>query len=511
MAIDAPLRLPDQSAPIQSDTNSWGDLSPSERPAPGLGPQLLELVSAAATAIDQLPHALCQLGESQLTELMGVLLRLHARAGQVGALLVADADTRGAIAASDAANPTQWVQSCAAGAGVPVEPRDASLIANVAQACRDRRNQVATAAVRDGSCTLATARTVLQQTARVAEVLPTASRDDIQSWFLQLDPALGARGVHELTRRIIARYDPDKLSAQDARLEGAESLTWRTLPAGMLRLIADLCPANAAILKSAINALSAPHPAREQHACDEEVDEDRTADAGATATDTYDWAAAGAAHPDGGARADSDAAEQDENNREAHTGTGEKVRDERTSGKRRVDALLDLVSAGAKAACGEGTSVGAGATVLITMGLADLINNINGATTISGDTLDPGAARRFACDADLIPVVLGTPSQRLDVGRRKRLATKGIRAAVVHRDRGCTFASCDRPPGYCEIHHLTPWWAGGDTSLVNSALLCCRHHQIVHRKGYYATVTKHGVVWHLIEGTMPGWRADVAA
>ncbi|HWC24543.1 MAG TPA: HNH endonuclease signature motif containing protein, partial [Flexivirga sp.] len=111
---------------------------------------------------------------------------------------------------------------------------------------------------------------------------------------------------------------------------------------------------------------------------------------------------------------------------------------------------------------------------------------------------------RFACTADLIPAVLGGPSQPLDVGRRERLATKAIRAAVILRDGGCTFPGCDRPPGFCEVHHVTPWWAGGDTSLADSALLCGRHHQTVHRQGYTAQVLPGRVEWDLTPGRMPG-------
>jgi hypothetical protein len=138
------------------------------------------------------------------------------------------------------------------------------------------------------------------------------------------------------------------------------------------------------------------------------------------------------------------------------------------------------------------------------MDVETLIRGVGGAATPAGDILDPGAARKAACDADLIPVVLSGPSQPLDVGRRERLVTKGLRAAVVIRDRGCTFPGCDRPPGFCEVHHVTPWWAGGTTSLTNSAMLCCRHHQIVHRRGYTATVTTTGVDWDLTPGRMPG-------
>ncbi|MBB2893850.1 hypothetical protein [Flexivirga oryzae] len=261
MAIDSPLHVPDHPAPVQPDTTIPDGYDPKRRPEPGLGPRLLDQVTATVQALDELPGVLEQLGDDQEADLVGVLLRLQARAGQVATLATANALDRGVLLTSDAANATQWVTGCATAAGTSIEPAAASTISVVAQACRDRRNHVIAAAVRDGSCTLGTARTALRQTAKVAEVLPAAAREDIQAWFLQLDPALGARGVTELTRRIIAKYDADKLSDEDAHLEQVESLTWRTLPTGMIRLIADLCPANAAILKQAVTALSAPQPA----------------------------------------------------------------------------------------------------------------------------------------------------------------------------------------------------------------------------------------------------------
>ena len=355
------------------------------------------------------------------------------------------------------------------------------------------------------------------------------------------------RGVTELTRRIIANYGPDKLSDEDAHLEKVESLTWRTLPTGMIRLIADLCPANAAILKQAINALSAPHPAQTKKndttktqpgdtgSAESGAGEDDVTNGGAdespvgtdgTDGDTTDGEATGGGVGDhDGRRAgaafglDHDDDDHDDADGDHDQDDGDrddrwaylKVRDERSPAKRRVDALMDLVGAGAKVACGDGVSIGATATVLVTMDLHKLLGDLDGAITIGGEILDAGTARRLACDADLIPIVLGTKSQHLDVGRRYRLATKGIRAAVVHRDLGCSFPGCDRPPGFCAVHHVLPWWAGGDTSLANSAMLCARHHQIVHRHGYYATITPDGVTWDLTEAAMPGWQANKVA
>lgn len=121
--------------------------------------------------------------------------------------------------------------------------------------------------------------------------------------------------------------------------------------------------------------------------------------------------------------------------------------------------------------------------------------------TDTEERISPALTRALACDAEIIPMVLGTDSEPLDVGRMKRLVPPGLRRAVIARDHHCTFPSCDRPPSWCQVHHVHPWQTGGDTSLGNSALLCQRHHTIVHRDGYTATVTPHRVTWDL---TRPG-------
>jgi hypothetical protein len=100
--------------------------------------------------------------------------------------------------------------------------------------------------------------------------------------------------------------------------------------------------------------------------------------------------------------------------------------------------------------------------------------------TAGGHELPPGVLRRLACDADLVPVVLGTRSEVLDVGRTARLVTGPIWTALVARDRHCTFPACDRPPEMCHAHHLEHWADGGETSLDNLALICGHHHRTLH-------------------------------
>ena len=101
-----------------------------------------------------------------------------------------------------------------------------------------------------------------------------------------------------------------------------------------------------------------------------------------------------------------------------------------------------------------------------------------------GEQLSAGELRRVCCDAGLVPVVLGTASEVLDVGRTARLVTSAIRTALVQRDGGCTFPGCDARPTVCEAHHVVPWWAGGATALTNLTLLCHHHHALVEPARY---------------------------
>ena len=97
----------------------------------------------------------------------------------------------------------------------------------------------------------------------------------------------------------------------------------------------------------------------------------------------------------------------------------------------------------------------------------------------SGTPINAGDLRRLACDADVLPIILGGDSEILDVGRAQRLVTPTLRAALTLRDKGCVFPGCHTPAAACHAHHLTPWSAGGSTSIQNLALVCAHHHGLV--------------------------------
>jgi hypothetical protein len=96
-------------------------------------------------------------------------------------------------------------------------------------------------------------------------------------------------------------------------------------------------------------------------------------------------------------------------------------------------------------------------------------------------------ARRVACDSAMTRVLLGPTSEPIDVGRCTRTVPPALRRALVVRDKGCRFPGCDRPPDWCDGHHLIHWIDGGETCLANTCLLCRRHHRFVHELGWQLT------------------------
>jgi hypothetical protein len=138
---------------------------------------------------------------------------------------------------------------------------------------------------------------------------------------------------------------------------------------------------------------------------------------------------------------------------------------------------------------------GLNATVVVMMSLEALEGRLQAAQLDTGERITPGLARRLACEAGLIPVVLGGPSEVLDVGRKARFHTTPMRIALTVRDRGCTTLGCDWPPGLYHAHHATLAWSkGGATSVKDGCLLCPKHHARAHDPSFTMTKLPGGKV-----------------
>jgi hypothetical protein len=137
---------------------------------------------------------------------------------------------------------------------------------------------------------------------------------------------------------------------------------------------------------------------------------------------------------------------------------------------------------------------GVPATVVVTMDLETLMGGLKAASLDTGSRISAGEARRMACRAGIIPIVLGGPSVVLDAGRRRRFHSETQRIAMGVRDGACTAAGCDAPPAFCHAHHETPWSRGGGTSVEKGRLLCPKHHRLIHDDAFQHHLDKHGKV-----------------
>lgn len=162
---------------------------------------------------------------------------------------------------------------------------------------------------------------------------------------------------------------------------------------------------------------------------------------------------------------------------EARSGQGE---DDRTPAQRRADALAEVCRQWLDGS-ERPTVAGERPHVTVTVGAEAL-----GAHTSELDhvgPVPPETARRIACDASVMRVVMAGGSEPLDVGRRTPVVLPAMRRAVIVRDRHCRFPGCDRPHTWCDAHHVVHWADGGDTAVPNLLLLCRRHHRLVHDRG----------------------------
>ncbi len=109
---------------------------------------------------------------------------------------------------------------------------------------------------------------------------------------------------------------------------------------------------------------------------------------------------------------------------------------------------------------------------MVTVALGALRKGLRAAGVDTGDRISAGEARRLACEAGIIPMVLDGDPMPLDLGREQHLFKKQQEIALAHRYGGCSTDGCDRPLSWVEIHHLVPWRHGGRTDLSNGLLLC---------------------------------------
>jgi hypothetical protein len=163
--------------------------------------------------------------------------------------------------------------------------------------------------------------------------------------------------------------------------------------------------------------------------------------------------------------------------------SGEKGLDCRDAGERQGAAFAELVGL-AMRSTDLPSEAGELPHIVVTLNYDALVTKIGLAHLDRAGAITASQARRLACDAQIIPVVLGSRGESLDVGRKHRLVTPAQRRALVLRDKGCAFPGCQRPPKHTQAHHIKHWANGGLTDLTNLVLLCGHHHRLIHHSNW---------------------------
>ena len=411
---------------------------------PSSGVSALE---AARSALAGVRGVLAQLSGAELADAMTAADALRAEASATQVVITTEAAHRGEfVSARRGEADGQWsTRGPLAGAFADLDRPEGRVWARVVT----------------GEIGVPLALTALSEIARLADRLQPAAIPTVADAILDHGAEWGPRDARRVRTRLLAAFGLDgEVEDRQRRLRTAAFLTQPAVSEGdITEYRLGLTPEQSAALEAALGPLSRPIP---------------------------------------------------------DPGTG--VFDERSHGQRRAEALMTIVT-GRAARDGEDANPAAASTALhVTIALADLIrvldlpsSTVAGCGTVIGSTaagtlLNPGDIRRLACDADIIPVILGAGSEVLDVGRAARLFTKGQRRALWHRDKGCTWSGCDSPPAWAKAHHLVHWADGGRSDLGNAALLCQRHHTHVHDQRLIAGVhppdeNGHCVTWDTSPGS----------
>jgi hypothetical protein len=158
--------------------------------------------------------------------------------------------------------------------------------------------------------------------------------------------------------------------------------------------------------------------------------------------------------------------------------------DDRTPGQRRVDALVELARRpldGSKLG-----SAGGQRPHLVITASAETLAGLPGAPPAQLEGVGPipiETAQRHACDSS-VSWLLGRAELESETSHAHQRIPAPTRRALVARDRGCVVNHCNRPAVWCDGHHVVWWTRGGKTALGNLALVCGRHHRMLHEEGW---------------------------
>ncbi|MFD3444059.1 DUF222 domain-containing protein [Microbacteriaceae bacterium 4G12] len=161
------------------------------------------------------------------------------------------------------------------------------------------------------------------------------------------------------------------------------------------------------------------------------------------------------------------------------------VNDPRPTERLAADGFLELLRIGADADPGQVFGSRRPAVRVIVTKESLQTGEGHGSIQDTGEAVSIATIRREVCSTGTVAVVLDDDGQCVNVGREQRLFTARQRIGLAVRDGGCMWPGCDRPPSWCEAHHINQWKRDhGKTDIADGVLLCKHHHLLLHNTGW---------------------------
>ncbi|HEY1530926.1 MAG TPA: hypothetical protein VGF80_08930 [Galbitalea sp.] len=178
--------------------------------------------------------------------------------------------------------------------------------------------------------------------------------------------------------------------------------------------------------------------------------------------------------------------------------------DDRSPAQLASDGFMHLIQAGANV--DDSVMLGSGAPVIrLTVAESALESGV-GLARIDGQAVPVSlrTAERLACEGDIRKVGFDAQGHFteqghfIEHGSDARLYSRKQREILAAKFGGCMDPDCDRPPSWCEAHHILHWVRDrGKTLIVNGILLCKYHHLLYHNRGYEITCDREGRYWKI--------------
>jgi len=169
-----------------------------------------------------------------------------------------------------------------------------------------------------------------------------------------------------------------------------------------------------------------------------------------------------------------------------------RLADDRTDTQRASDGFVELLRQGV--AADPAQLLGDGPIGVRVLVAATQLDARRGRGFLEGqpDPVSMATVERAACSAGTVALLIDAAAdnagQPLNLGRERRLFSRAQRLALAARDGGCRWPGCERPPSWCEAHHIEHWQRdGGRTDVADGILLCRHHHLLAHNNGWEIT------------------------